>query len=51
MKAIKEPKNPMDQLNPELGGKIVKLVANDMERARRAAEEKAKKAKKKRKKG
>ena len=41
--------NPLliDKLNPELGGKVVKAVADDMERARREAEEKAKKKKKK----
>ena len=31
-----------DKLTPELGGKIVKLVADDMARAKREAEEKAK---------
>jgi hypothetical protein len=42
--------NPLiiDKLNPELGGKLVKLVADDMKRAKAEAEEKAKKAKKKR---
>ncbi len=39
--------NPLliDKLNPELGGKVVKAVADDMERARPEAEEKAKKKK------
>jgi hypothetical protein len=43
--------NPLvfDKLNPELGGKVVKAVADDMERARREAEEKARADKKKRK--
>ncbi len=41
--------NPLvfDKVNPELGGKLVKAVADDMERARREAEEQAKKKKKK----
>lgn len=32
--------NPLisDKLNPELGAKVVKLVADDMARAKRAAE-------------
>lgn len=38
--------NPLiaDKVNPELGAKVVKLVADDMARAKREAEE-AKKAK------
>jgi hypothetical protein len=44
---IKPRENPLDKLTPELGGKLVKAVADDMVRARRATEEKkAKKAKK-----
>jgi hypothetical protein len=40
--------NPLilDKLNPELGGKLVKAVADDMQRAKKAAEKKAKGAKK-----
>jgi hypothetical protein len=44
---IVDRKNPIEELNPELGGKVVKLVADDMQRAKRASEEK-KAAKKKR---
>ena len=42
--------NPLiiDKLNPELGGKLVKVVADDMKRAKAEAEEKAKRSKKKR---
>ena len=45
--------NPLivDKLNPELGAKLVKVVADDMKRAQKEAEEKAKRAKKKRDKG
>jgi hypothetical protein len=44
---IKDRKNPLEDLTPELGGKIVKLVADDMQRAKRASEAKrAKKAEK-----
>jgi hypothetical protein len=41
--------NPLvfDKINPELSAKLVKAVADDMERARREAEEKAKKKKNK----
>ena len=44
--------NPLiiDKLNPELGAKLVKLVADDMQRAKNEAEEKAEKAKKAKKK-
>jgi hypothetical protein len=41
----------IDKLKPELGGKLVKLVADDMERAAREREAKKAKAKKKKKKG
>lgn len=45
---IKDRVNPLEQLTPELGGKLVKAVADDMVRARRATEvKKAKAAKKK----
>jgi hypothetical protein len=42
--------NPLiiDKLNPELGAKLVKAVADDMKRAQDEAAEKAKRAKKKR---
>ena len=42
--------NPLviDKLKPELGGELVKAVADDMERVKREAEEKKKKDKKKR---
>ena len=45
--------NPLvfDKLKPDLGGKAVKAVVDDMERARREAEEKAKRAKKKKRDG
>jgi hypothetical protein len=51
LQGIKDRKNPLESLTPEFGGKVVKLVIDDMERARLAAEERAKRAKKKRKKG
>ena len=38
----------MDKLNPELGGKVVKLVGEDMERAQRQAAERAEKKRAKR---
>jgi hypothetical protein len=40
--------NPLvfNNLKPDLGGKVVKAVADDMERARLEAEEKARKQKK-----
>jgi hypothetical protein len=43
--------NPLifDKLTPELGGKVVKAVADDMARAKREADEKAKADKKKKK--
>jgi hypothetical protein len=43
--------NPLvfDKLKPELGGKVIKTVVDDMKRAQREAEEKAKRAKKKKK--
>jgi hypothetical protein len=43
--------NPLvfDKLKPELGGKVVKAVVDDMKRAQREAEEKAKRARKKKK--
>lgn len=47
---ITDRKNPLEHINPELGGKVVKLIADDMARARRASEEKAEKAKKAKKK-
>ena len=44
-KALKGNPLVIDKLNPELGGKLVKAVADDMERARKAREEKARRGK------
>lgn len=45
--------NPLvfDKLKPDLGGKVVKAVVDDMKRAQHEAEEKAKHAKKKKRAG
>ena len=40
-----------DKLKPELGGQVVKLVKDDMDRAKRAAEEKRERRAKKKTKG
>ena len=44
--------NPLvfDKLNPELGGKAVKVVVDDMKRAKREAEAKAERTRKARRK-
>ncbi len=40
--SLKDNPHVFDKLKPELGGKIVKAVADDMARAKREAEEKEK---------
>jgi hypothetical protein len=42
MSPLKAPPLLIDKLTPELGGKVVKIVADDMDRAKKAAEQKRK---------